>query len=527
MAELVENAIHHHRKGDIQQAKTIYKRILSEEPDQPDALHGLGMIAYQLKEYDSAINLTEKAIRNRPSIPQFHYNLGIIFIAIKNQERAIRAFKNAVELNPFYPEAYYNLGLALKEQNRFEEAVSNFKQAVNLNPDDADGYYNLGNSYEALKQYEAAVSSYQTAIKMRPDFAAAYNNLALILKTMGRIDEAIRHFREAIRLQPDNAEGHWNLSLTLLLSGRFLEGWKGYEWRFRKKKRDTVYPYQFKIPPWDGSPFIGKRLFVHSEQGLGDTLQFIRYLPLVKNLGGTVIFETYPPLIAILKNFPGIDELLVMSSDRSHVENCDCYIPIMSLPMLFKTEVETIPLDVPYIFSDPLQTTKWREKICENGYKIGITWAGKPGQGNDNKSCGLSHFLNLAGIPEIKLYGLQKGDGTHRTQPSNDPKDIIYFDRELKDFSETAAAIENLDLIISVDTAVAHLAGAMGKPVWTLLPFAPDWRWLLGRRDSPWYPTMRLYRQPGPGDWDSVFNEMRGELEKSLNKVGHPEWKNC
>ena len=505
----------YHRNGDIKEAQAQYQRVLRVEPSQPEALHGLGIIAFQLKKFDSASSLIGKALENKPKVPQFHYNLGLVFISLKRQKRAIQAFQEAIEINPDYADAHYNLGLALKEQHQFEEAVLNFKQVMKLTPDDADAYYNLGNTYEALDRYEAAVENYQLAIKKREGFAGAFNNLALVLKAMGRIDEAISHFREALRLQPGLAEAHWNLSLALLINGQFEEGWKEHEWRFRRGKRSTIYPHRFGIPLWDGSSFSGKRLFVHSEQGFGDTLQFIRYLPMVKSRGGTVIFETLRPLLGILNSFPGIDKLVEISPNRSHVESYDYYVPIMSLPMLFATNIPTIPSNVPYIFADPEKVEQWKNRTSKGGYKIGIVWAGKPGHGNDkNRSCELEHFLPLARIPGIVMYGLQKGGAARQVEALGGMKRIINFDCELKDFSETAAAIENLDLVISVDTALVHLAGAMGKPVWTLLPYAPDWRWLLERKDSPWYPTMRLFRQPGRGDWGAVFDKVKDELEK-------------
>ena len=516
VTEALKIAGRYHCNGDIQQAQTQYQRILQAKPGQPEALHGLGIIAFQLKEYDTAGNLIGKAIENKPTVPQFHYNLGLVFISLKRQERAIQAFQKAIEINPDYAEAYYNLGLALKKQQQFEKAVLNFKHVIKLTPDDADAYYNLGNTYEALGRHEAAVENYQLAINKNGAFAGAFNNLALVLKAMGRIDEAIVDLREAVRLQPGLAEAHWNLSLALLVKGEFEEGWKEHEWRFLRGKRSTIYPHPFGIPLWDGTSFAGKRLFVHSEQGFGDTLQFIRYLPMVKRRGGTVLFETFRPLLGILNSFPGIDELVETSPDRYHAESCDYYVPIMSLPMLFATDIPTIPSNIPYIFADPIKVEQWKTRISKKGYKIGIVWAGKPGHENDkNRSCELEHFLPLTKIPGTVIYTLQKGDaGCQVKSMGGIIKNMVNVAHDLRDFSDTAAAIENLDLLISADTAAAHLAGAMGKLVWTLLPYAPDWRWLLEREDTPWYPTMRLFRQPARGDWGAVFDKVKDELQK-------------
>jgi Flp pilus assembly protein TadD len=508
-----------HRSGDIQQAQTQYQRILQAEPGQPEALHGLGIIAFQLKEYGIAGNLIEKAIQNKPTAPQFHYNLGLVFISLKRQEKAIQAFEKTIEINPAYAGAYYNLGLALKKQQQFKKAVFNFKHYIKLMPDDADAYYNLGNTYQALGLYEAAVESYQLAIMKNKGFVGALNNLALVLKAMGRIDEAVSHFREAVRLQPDLAEAHWNLSLALLVKGEFEEGWKEHEWRFLRGKRSTIYPHRFGMPLWDGSSFTGERLFVHSEQGFGDTLQFIRYIPMVKRLGGTVVFETFEPLLGIVRGLPGIDKLVEISPNRCHAESCDYYIPLMSLPKLFTIDIPTIPSNIPYIIANPTKIEQWKNRINKKSFGVGIAWAGKPEHENDgNRSCHIEHFLTLAGIPGVELYGLQKGDAARQIETLDRVKGIINFDHELKDFSETSAAIENLDLIIAVDTALVHLAGAMGKPVWTLLPYTPDWRWLMEREDSPWYPTMRLFRQPACGDWGAVFDKIIEELRKLMSE---------
>ncbi len=511
----LKTAVLNHQAGNIQQAEVRYRSILQIEKNQPEALHGLGIIAFQSKKYGEALGFISKAIEHKPDAPQFHYNLGLVLVALKKQEEAIQAFQHAIKFKTDFADAYYNLALAQKKQNQFEDAIKNFQQSIQFSSDNANAWYNLGNIFKTLNQHETAVECYRQTIKRNPGFDKTYNNMALVQQEQGRMDEAIRNNRHALHLKPEFAEYHWNLSIALLLNGELSEGWKEYEWRFMRAELDTTYPYQFGIPRWDGSSFKDKRLFVHSEQGMGDTLQFIRYLPLVKSLGGTVIFETYGPLFNLLKGFPGVDELVELAPDRSLPEKCDFHVPLMSLAHVFGTTIHTIPSSLPYIFSSHKKADQW--KACINGkeFKVGIVWAGKPEHENDqNRSCMLEHFTVLAGIPGLKLCGLQKGAGTRQTASLDEKMHMINFDAELIDFSDTAAAIENLDLIISVDTAVAHLAGAMGKPVWTLLPFAPDWRWMLERNDSPWYPTMRLFRQKNHGDWDSVFKLIALELEK-------------
>ncbi len=516
----LKTAGQYHQNGKLHQAEAQYRMILKEIPDNAEALHGLGIIAFQLKKYDVAFDFISKAIENKPEAPQFHYNCGLVLVAMKRQDEAIRAFQQAIQYKPDYADAYYNLALALKEQQQFEDAIENFEQSIRFHSDNADAYYNLGNTHKSLNHHEAAAESYNKAINGNPNFAKAYNNLAFVQQEQGHIKKAIENYRQAIHLKPEFVEAHWNLSLALLLNGEFKEGWKEHEWRFLRAKRNSNYPYRFGIPPWDGSFFEGKRLFVHCEQGLGDTIQFIRYLPFVKDRGGKVFFETFTPLINLLKGFPGIDELVELSPDRSLPESCNFYLPLMSLPYIFGTTIDTIPSDLPYIVSGYQKVEQWKTRMSGKGFKVGIVWAGKPEHENDrNRSCALESFATLALIPGLKLYGLQKGSAARQIGSLGGRMNLVNFDHELADMSETAAAIDNLDLVISVDTAVAHLAGAMGKPVWTLLPFAPDWRWLLNRDDSPWYPSMRLFRQKKHGDWDSVFKRIAMELEKIVSQT--------
>jgi hypothetical protein len=326
------------------------------------------------------------------------------------------------------------------------------------------------------------------------------------------------------------------------LTGNFEEGWVEYEWRFRHLKDQTKKWNEKGVHRWDGSPFVDKRLLVLDEQGIGDTLQFIRYLPMVKELGGTVIFETIQPLIRLLRNFRGIDELWDRESVNRSELAFDLYIPLMSLPGIFKTTLETIPAEARYILPDATKAQYWRQRLNKGEIKVGIVWAGKTSaEYRQNNISGLEHvhlgwagqpaskfasnrltrlesFIQLSRIEGIHLYGLQKGDAAIQVKELSGVFDVDNLGEEFTDFSDTAAAIENLDLVISVDTSVAHLAGAMGKPVWVLIPFVPDWRWMIGREDSPWYPSMRLFRQSKKGEWDEVFQRIVRELHALVHQ---------
>ncbi len=516
--ESLRMARYFHKNGDLIKAEKQYQELLDLESGQAETLHALGIIAYQTGRYDRAAEFIQAAIRINPEVPQFHYNTGLIRIAQNQRDQALASFERAARIKMDYADAYFNMALIHKGMGRIEEAIGNLNLTIRFDPQNGDAYYNLGNIYKFLNQAETAMLHYQTAIRIDPNHKEALNNLGLVLKEGGLVDEAVSLYRRAIQLHPGFAEAHWNLSIALLLNGRLKEGFHEYEWRFLKPNREGTYPYRFKIPQWNGKPFSGKRLLVHSEQGLGDTIQFIRYLPMVKRLGGTVLFETFHPLTNLLKNFPGIDELLELSPNREYVETCDFYIPLLSLPRVFNTVMENIPSSVPYVFSEPRKKEYWRSRLEKGNFKVGLVWSGKI-KTNDNRPCPIRHFLPLLELKGLSLYGLQKGNAVSELTELPPHITITNLGDEFEDFSDTAAVIDSLDLLISIDTSVAHLAGAMGKPVWTLLPFAPDWRWLLNHEGNPWYPSMKLFRQPAPGDWESVICRVTGELGRLMRNA--------
>ena len=328
------------------------------------------------------------------------------------------------------------------------------------------------------------------------------------MKDQGKLDEAVACYHRALELKPDYADAHLNLSLSSLLTGDFRRGWPEYQWRWKTKRwqqRDRPQPL------WDGQPLQGRTILLHAEQGLGDTIQFIRYAPLVKQAGATVLVECQQPLVRLLAGCRGVDALIGRGDD---LPPYDVQAPLLSLPGIFRTSLQTIPVDVPYLFADPGLIAHWRGELGPiAGARIGIAWRGNPEHRNDRtRSLSLRCFESLAGLPGIRLLSLQKGAGAEQLQEARDHFPVTDLGSRLEDFMDTAAVLANLDLVIACDTAVAHLAGALGAAVWVALPFVPDWRWLLDRSDSPWYPTMRLFRQRTPGDWAGVFQEIKAEL---------------
>ena len=500
---------------EFEKAISQYQRALVLNPGYGDAHFNLGIALFELDKFDDAIASYEKALALKPDRVEAHYNMGIAFQAQSKFKAAIACYQKAVMFKPDFPRAYNNMGNAFQDQGDAEEAIACFQKALQLKPDYEKAHYNLGKSCHDQNRYQDAILCYQKALQIAPGFYRAYNNMAKTYQDMRQVEKAAHLYRKALELKPDYAEARFNFATLHLLTGNFKEGWKGYEWRFNCRDWKRTYPYRYNTPRWNGESFVGRKLYVHSEQGIGDTLQFIRYLPLVKARGGTVIFETMTPLLGILKNFPGIDQQVEPASNGQPAVACDLCIPLLSLPAIFNTTLKTIPAEIPYLFSDAAKTSEWQNRLAAKGFKVGLVWAGKSSHDNDHaRSCKLENFAPLANIPEVQLYGLQKGKAAGQAAKLADKMNLINLGEQFENFADTAGVIANLDLVISVDTAVAHLAGAMGKPVWVLLPFVPDWRWFFDRNDSPWYPTMRLFRQEKRGDWVAVMRRLTKEVQE-------------
>jgi tetratricopeptide (TPR) repeat protein len=510
-------------------------------------LYSLSAIALQQGQYDVAVQLIKEAIAVNPRAAKFHNSLGVVSMALGKPEQAIAAYKRALTVKPDYAAAYKNMGNALLSQGRYDEAIVSYKSALRFRPNAAQIYNRLGAVLDEQGCYGAAVESYRRALQLKPDYVEACNNLALALRAQGEFaeaielleraiqlrprcanlyynlagaqrdfgmcEEAVANYDRAIGLEPGHGQAHFNRAIALLLSGHLTEGWKAYRWRRKADLKLTTYPHRHDVPRWDGSSFEGRRLLVHYEQGMGDTLQFVRYLPQVKQRGGTVILEARKPLMGLLRNLHGVDELVAASNKRPTVP-FDLHASLLDLPETFATSLETIPSRVPYIHAEPEKVAYWQRKLPQTHLNVGITWAGSPAHRKDRtRSCFVQHFGPLAYLAGVRLFALQKGPAARQLQDIPEQTHILNLADECEDFADTAAVIQNLDLVISVDTAVLHLAAAMAKPVWALLPYVPDWRWMLHRRDSPWYPTMRLFRQPRPGDWSGVFCAVREQLE--------------
>ncbi len=492
-------------------------------PDYAEAHHDMAIALLSQRRYAEAVQSCQRAVSLKPDHAEAYNTMGFVLERQKRYAEAIENYKHAVRLKPDYAEPYNHLGVVLNELGRSAEAVESYRRALQADPEYAEVYNNLGIALKQQEQFTEAIWNFEQALRLDPEFAEAHYNLANSLRDQGRCAEALAGYKRAVQLMPDYAEAHWNRALTFLLDGNFGEGWKQYQWRRIADPKTRSTCESSGRPRWTGEPFAGRRLFVHCEQGFGDNIQFVRYLPMIKARGGTVILETLKPLMGLLRGFPGIDELVEHKPGEKPSVGFDIFASLLDMPNIFGTTLETVPADVPYIHADRTRVEYWRTKISQSDFKVGIVWAGSAAHGNDRyRSCKPEFFAPLREIGGVQLYGLQKGAAAARMDESAGTTPIINLAEEFKDFADTAAAIENLDLVVSVDTSVLHLAGAMGKPAWALLPFAPEWRWMLSRRDSPWYPTMKLFRQDRWNGWDGVFQRVAEELRFMVERCNSP-----
>ena len=539
-------------------AENLFRQILQADPSHVDAWHLLGIIALQVGRPDVAVEYIGQALRFNPGCAEAHNNLGYVRwgqgklaeaeacyhealrlrpdyaeahnnlgIVLRDQgklEEAEACYREAVRLNPGYAEAHNNLGNVLREQGKLEEAEACCREAVRLNPGCSETHNNLGIVLNEQGKLTEAEACYREALRLKPGYVDAHSNLGIILEHQGMVGEAEVCCREALRRNPSHAEAHLNLGIHWLLQGNFAQGWPEYEWR-----RQTKDNLRHALPPpsWDGGALDGQTILLQTEQGAGDAFQFVRYARLVKAKGGQVVLQCQPALARILGSCPGVDQVVTAGTPlpRTHVA-----ASLLSLPMLCKTTLETIPAEVPYVAVDPARVNSLRAHLAViPGFKVGICWQGSPTFKRDRfRSVPLASFAPLAEVPGVCLVALQRGPGLEQIAQQRESLNIVNLPGRTADSAEgwldTAALIQALDLVVSVDTAVVHLAGALAAPVWVALPYMPDWRWLLDQEDSPWYPTLRLFRQRKPGDWPEVFQRIGVALQ---NLVATRETTTC
>jgi tetratricopeptide (TPR) repeat protein len=505
-------------------AVASYREALRLRPDFPEAHHDLGMALSQMGCKDEARRCYEEALSLKPDSCEALNNLGVLLEDMGKLEEAVECFRRGLRINPNSDETHNNLGVALAAMGKHEEAIPCYRQALALNPRSPHGYNNLGNALRTVGEVDEAISCLRQAIRLRPDYAEAYNNSAIALVQKGQITEAMAHYERALYYHPDYPEAHMNRALAWLGEGDYEQGWTEYEWRWKGK--DMRHPEAgVHRRRWLGAVPEGRTILLKAEQGLGDTIQFVRYARLVRRRGATVILEGQKPLERLLKTCPGIDRFVPRGTGEVAF---DFYAPLLSLPGIFRTTIETVPDDVPYLFPDEGLVASWRARLAQiEGFKVGIAWQGNPDYRGDRlRSVPLRCFAPLADIAGVKLVSLQKGPGAEQiagVAGEFHVEDLGEIDEQSGAFMDTAAIMKGLDLVITSDTAIPHLAGALGVPVWMATPFAPDWRWLRRGEHCPWYPTMRLFRQQRPGEWEPVFEEiavaLRAHVEGATSRA--------
>ncbi len=477
-----------------------------------DAL-AIGWKLFQARELARAEQVYRKVLAFDSTVVRAWFMLAAVQQVQGQIEAAVTSYQQVLRLEPDHVEALNNLGVAVHSQGKVEDALLCLRRALALKPDYADAHSNLGNALQEQGNVELAVASYERALELDPGHFDAHNNLGNALRVQGRLAESVASYERALAIRPDDPQVRMSRSLCWLEMGDFERGWAEYEWRL-KCEEFAIPP--FRQPMWAGEPLDGRTILLYADHGLGDSIQFIRYAPMVRARGGRVIVACQKPLVRILATCRGIDQVI---TEGAPLPDHDVYAPLMSLPRIFGTRLATIPADVPYLTAEPALVERWRDELGPAGpLRIGIAWQGNPRNRRDRqRSFRLARFEPLAAVAGVRLVSLQKGAGTEQIGELGDRFGVLDLGSRLDDLMASAAVMRNLDLVVTLDSALAHLAGALAVPTWVAIPVAHDWRWLTDREDNPWYPTLRLFRQTKLGDWNTVFQRMADELAAKMH----------
>jgi len=512
------SAIYRQMKKPVQAVECL-ERILQIRPTHVPAVVSRSKIQAELGQPLEAEKGYRMALLLDPNAPDAYIGLGVLLAGHRHYLEACELFTQAISIAPHSAQSHSNLGNAQRELGQVKLAEASLKKAIELDPDYVSAHHNLGKLYSDLGELKQAAKHYRKAMSLEPDNASSQVGLGSVFALQGDFDQAEDCFQQALKVDPKMAQAHFNLSLIHLVRANLYEGFRGYEYRWQTS---SFPPRNLPQPMWNGDTLPDKTLLVQCEQGLGDTLQFCRYIQLVKQRVGKVVFQAQRSLVPLLRNTQGFDVLIAEGDEPPHF---DFQTPLLSLPRILGTTISTLPVNVPYLTADPLRVDRW-EKILRPkfGIRVGIAWRGNPAHQSDKKrSIPLAAFQSLAEIEGVTLVSLQKAGGRDEVLEMRDRFELVDFGNELDQhggaFLDTAAIMKNLDLVVTVDSASAHLAGALGVPVWLALSRVADWRWLLDREDSPWYPTMRLFRQTTAGDWQDVFCRLADQLKASFRRA--------
>ncbi len=535
---LLKAAMDAHRSQNLDEAERLGREVLSQDPEQIDALHLLGAIAHQRGDQAAAIAAISAAVARKPSSAALHRSLAHAYRAATDSAKAAEHYSRAIDLEPGDAKTHFSLAAilgeqgdfagaalhgehavslnpqdikahcllayALQSQNKLEDAAARYEQALTLDPRLAEAFNNLGLIYRTLGDLPRALANLEGALEIKPDYADAHYNRGLVLESLERLEEALASYTRATDLAPGHVDAQWNEGLLRLLFGDYARGWAKYEARARRGVTARV-----PTPPWTGETAPGKTLLIHTEQGFGDTIQFIRYVAAIRDRVGRMIVQCDPKLMRLLQSVSGVDQVI----PRGEPVVFDIHLPLMSLPFIAGTTVQTIPTPIPYFQPAPADVEKWRNRLKPE-LNVGLVWRGDPANAIYARKIVppdmLANILAAAPVNWVSLQIDAAPDELRALAASGGHIDDL--GRELSDWADTAALVSSLDLVIAIDTAVAHLAGALGRPCWIMLPAIPDWRWLLERNDSPWYPSTTLFRQQTAGDWAPVLQDIQAEL---------------
>ena len=505
--------------GQPDDAVKKFERALELDPSAGIAASNLASALNDLALHEEARRAGERAVQLIAELPDAHVNLGNALLGLGRSEAAQEKYTAALERDPHHPSAWFNLGNAHADAGNFSAAVPPYEKAVQFDPGNGDAHYNLANAYQQLDAYADAIESFERALAIKPEHIDAKCNLAGAWQSLGQPDRAIDILRGAIeqemlRGDHESVDLHWNLSLALLQNGNMRDGWREFEWRWRTPTF-AAFRREFSEPLWDGGDIAEKSIFVHAEQGFGDALQFVRYVPLLAAKGARVTLECRPELQSLFEKVEGVSTCLPLGAD---VGGFDVHAPLMSLPYLFGTSETAVPADVPYL-TPPSGLALDPQLTRASDVKVGIVWSGSPTRPDNHKrSCPLSAWAPIFDVPGVTFFSLQVGHGHDQLTGTEKASEVIDLGRGFGDFADTAAAVANLDMVISVDTSVLHLAGALGVTAFALLSQPTGFLWMDDRADSPWYPSLRLFRQTTPGNWSVPVNACAAALHELVKK---------
>lgn len=494
-------------RDDFHGARALCMQVLRDAPQDADAMAVLAALAADQRQVDGGMQWAQGALAADPLCIPAHFARGRLLEGAERYAEAEASYRRVTELDPAYAKAHTNLGCMLHIQGRMTQAVACYRQALALEPDQPEALRNYALIAGGSEQIDEALHGFERHVAAHPRDAAAHCQLGHLYMHQARYDEALASYERALALQPEVAEFHYARAQALLLLGRYEEGWQEYDWRWRIELLSAAMT-RFPHPRWDGKPLAGT-LLLHEPSGFGDVFQFVRYAPVAARLCERVLVECQPALLELVAGMPGITAV----SQREPLPQFDAHLPMPALPHVFGTTLATIPWDGPYLHADEARTQVWRQRVDAadaRGRKVGLVWAGNPANLADReRSVRLQDLGPLAAVPDVTFFSLQKG-----VAPGTPPAGMHFVDftAQIADFSDTAALLSQMDLVVSIDTSVAHLAGAMDKPCWVLLPFSADWRYHTGRSDNPWYPRMRLFRQARAGDWSAPLQDLAAAL---------------